>query len=317
MNKARIDLSIIIVNWNARKYLRHCLKSIYRRTKKISLEIWVVDNNSWDGTQEMVKKEFKKVTLIANSKNLGFAKANNQAIKKARGRYILILNPDILVSQGVLEKTLNFLKKHPRVGMAGVRLTDEEGNPQFSAGRRLPSIWGEICVSMLRSPFPKSKIFGSYHMSFWDHQDRCQVEAILGAFMMIPKRLLKKVKGFDESFFIYGEDVDLCLRVRKAGYKIFYLGDIKMIHFGAKSTSYSSDSILRSGMAGVEAMYHYFYKNKSPLYAQVYKFIVRFFSFGEFLARMFLQIFPRNRTKLKKTKIKMCKKILFWDLNET
>lgn len=316
MPEDKLDLSIVIVTWNAEKLLKRCLDSIYAESKNIALEVWVIDNNSEDETRKMIKERFPEVKLIANSGNPGFAKANNQAIKKTRGDFILILNPDILIQNRAIEKALFYAKKHPDLGMVGVRLTDKDGHPQLTAGRKLPSIWGEICLNILRSPFPQSKMFGSYTMGWWDHKSRREVEAICGAFMLMPANLLKRLGGFDESFFMYGEDVDLCFRTKKSGKKIMYLGDIPIIHFGAKSTNYSLPSIYRASLAGVESSYRYFKKNKSQFYAKSYKLVIRFFAFWELLARFFINILPKNKNdSLKKIKIKIYKNILCWKLD--
>lgn len=308
-------LSIIIVSWNAKKFLNICLKSIYKQTTS-PFEIFVVDNNSEDGSQKMVEKYFPGVILVENKNNPGFGRANNQALELSTGEYVLFLNPDTKVEHKAIDKTISFLEKNPDVGMAGVRLVDKDGNPQFTAGRKSASIWGEICLNVLRSPFPKTKLFGGHLMSYWDHKDNREVQAICGAYMMIRTKLLKKLKGFDESYFMYGEDMDLCLRLKKAGPKIFYLGKIRMIHYGAKSSSRNPASILRTSLAGIGAMYHFFLKNKSPFYAKVYKFFIRFFALIELLIRYFLNLSPKFKDdEVKKIKIKLFKKILFWHLN--
>ncbi|MBU2595777.1 glycosyltransferase family 2 protein, partial [Patescibacteria group bacterium] len=222
-------LSIIIVNWNAKKFLKICLESI-KKEMHHSHEIIVVDNNSEDGSQQMVKRYFPQVILVANKKNLGFSRANNQALAIAQGEYVLFLNPDTKIEDQAIERSINFIDKNPKIGLVGVRLIAENGETQLSSGRRLPSIWGEFVGFFLRNPFPQTRIFGSYLMSWWDHKDRRGVEAICGAYMLARKKTMAKLKGLDEEYFMYGEDVDLCARVKKMGLKVYFLGDISITH---------------------------------------------------------------------------------------
>jgi GT2 family glycosyltransferase len=226
------------------------------------------------------------------------------------------LNPDTKILKKALEKNLRFLRKNKEVGMTGVRLIAENGSPQLTAGRKQPSIWGEICsfFNLFNSSLGKNKFFGSYLMSYWDHKDRRPVEAISGAYMMIRSKLLKQLKGFDESFFMYGEDLDLCFRVKKLGFKIYFLGEIEVTHFGAISSSYSKASTIRSGIAEVHALYNYFKKNKSLFYARSYQFIIRTLSFLDLIRRTVFSIVPTYRkNEVKMTRIQIDKKIVNWD----
>lgn len=315
MKNNSFRLSIIIVNWNAKKFLYTCLKSIEKQIK-IPHEIIVVDNHSEDGSQKMIKRHFPQVILISNKKNLGFSQANNQAIFKTRGKYILILNPDTKIEGGAVEKSLKFIAENPKIGLLGVRLKAKNGETQLSSGRQLPSIWGEFVGFFLRNPFPKTHLFGSYLMSWWDHRDRRKVEAICGAYMLGRRKTFIKLKGFDEEYFMYGEDADLCARVKKAGLKVFYLGDISITHFGAKSSNYSPQSILRSGVAGTAALYLFFKKNRSLSYAKNYQLMMRFFSFFEYILRRFYLLFLKKDKNLNRLKAKseVYRRIIYWHI---
>lgn len=316
--KNHLNLSIVVVTWNAAGYLENFIKSIYKQTKKISFEIWVVDNNSQDKTVELMRTKFPQIKIIANFNNPGFSRANNQAIKKARGEYTLTLNPDMLIKNRAIEKSYFFLKNHHNFGAVGVRLVDKDNKLQITSAREFPTIWGELCfyLHLFRTPLGKTKIFGSYIMSYWDHADRREIEAITGAYIMAKTKLWQKLRGFDESFFMYGEDLDICYRINKLGYKIMYLGNIEVIHFGGKSSGYSLESAFRSGIAQIEALYHYFKKNRSPLYAQVYKFMARTLALLDYFRRVILSILPKYRYD-PKTIVgkKIDKKIINWDLN--
>jgi len=175
---------------------------------------------------------------------------------------------------------------------------------------------GEFVGFFLRNPFPKNKFFGSYLMSWWNHQDKREVEAVCGAYMLLRKKTLTKLGGFDEEYFMYGEDVDLCARVKKIGLKVFFLGDISIIHFGAKSSNYSPKSILRSGIAGTAALYLFFKKNKTFIYARNYKLMMRFFSFFEYILRKIHLLFLKKGKKFEilKAKAGVYQKIFYWNL---
>jgi len=229
-----LDLSISLVNWNTKGILRSCLKSICKSTHRISYEILVVDNGSSDESPEMVEKEFPQVKLIRNRENLGFAKANNQAIKLSSGRYILLLNSDTIVLDGALDKMVEFMNTHPDAGAAGCKLLDSEGNLQKSINK-FPSLfcqcWGK---SLLPAIFPKIKL--GYVIDEYHFYSRIQeVDWITGAFLVVSKLAIERVGLLDEIFFIYAEDTDLCWRIRKEGWKIYFYPGAKVVHFGGVS----------------------------------------------------------------------------------
>lgn len=236
-----IDLSIIIVNYNVKEFLKNLLHSIHKATQNLSIEIIVVDNASDDGSLEMIKEKFPDVILIANEKNFGFGKANNIGLEKARGKYILLINPDTLVSEDTFTKLIKFFNSHPEAGMVGCKILNPDGTLQLACRRSFPGPWTSFTkVTGLSNLFPKSKLFARYNLTYLDENQTYEVDAISGSFMMFRKEVYEKVGGFDEQFFMYGEDLDLCYRVQKAGYKIYYVHTTQIIHYKGESTKRSS-----------------------------------------------------------------------------
>lgn len=204
-------------------------------------EIFVVDNNSIDGSPEMIRSRFPDVKLIENKKNLGFSAANNQAIRQSRGDYILLLNPDTVVEEDTFSKTIAFMDEHPEAGGLGVKMIDGSGKflPESKRGLPSPSV-AFYKISGLSKLFPKSKTFGKYHLGYLDKNEIHEVEILSGAFMMIRKSALDKTGLLDEDYFMYGEDIDLSYRILKAGYKNYYFPGTKIIHYKGESTKKSS-----------------------------------------------------------------------------
>lgn len=236
-----IQLSVIIVNYNVPYFLEQAIISVQKAAKNVSAEIIVVDNASSDNSVEIIQSKFSDVIRIANKENLGFSKANNQGIAIAKGQYILLLNPDTVVQEDTFEKCLAFFDKHADCGAIGVKMIDGKGNFLPESKRALPtpkvSFYKAFGFSYL---FPKSKIFGKYHLGYLDENENHEVEILSGAFMFIKKEVLDKTGGFDESFFMYGEDIDLSYRIILAGYKNYYLADTSIIHYKGESTKKGS-----------------------------------------------------------------------------
>jgi GT2 family glycosyltransferase len=234
-------LSIIIVNYNVCHFLEQVLQTVKKAVHGLDAEIIVVDNNSVDGSVEMVKVKFPQVTLIANKTNLGFSKANNQAIIKARGEYILLLNPDTIVEEDTLIKCCNFLEAHPDAGGLGVKMLDGKGNflPESKRGLPSPSV-AFYKIFGFSALFPKSRIFGKYHLGYMDKDQINEVEILSGACMFLRKSVLDKIGLLDEDYFMYGEDIDLSYRIIKAGYKNYYYPEARIIHYKGESTKRTS-----------------------------------------------------------------------------
>lgn len=236
-----MDLSIIIVNYNVKEFLQNLLHSIDKASKNLSTEIFIVDNASDDGSIELIKNKFPDVNLIENDTNLGFGKANNIALEKAKGEFILLINPDTIVAENTLQKSIDFLKKNKDAGLVGCKILNPDGTLQLACRRSFPGPWTSFCkVTGLSNLFPSSKLFARYNLTFLDENQTYEVDAISGSFMMMKRDVYEKVGGFDEQFFMYGEDLDLCYRIQKAGYKVYYLHTTQIIHYKGESTKRSS-----------------------------------------------------------------------------
>jgi GT2 family glycosyltransferase len=234
-------ISIIIVNYNVCYFLEQALISLKKAIKNIEAEIIVVDNNSVDGSVEMVKNKFPQVILIENKKNTGFSRANNQAIQIAQGEYILLLNPDTVVEEDTLSKCCEFMDEHPEGGGLGVKMLDGKGNFLPESKRGLPSPWVAFYkIFGLSKLFPKSKKFGRYHLGYLDKDKTHEVDVLSGAYMLIRKKTLDKTGLLDEDYFMYGEDIDLSYRILKAGYKNYYFPGTRIIHYKGESTKRTS-----------------------------------------------------------------------------
>lgn len=238
-----MKLSIIIVNYNVEHFLDQCLQSVYKALANglAQAEVFVVDNNSVDGSIKMVKEKFPSSIVISNKENLGFSKANNQAIQQAKGEYILLLNPDTVVQEDSFTKIIFFMDSHPDAGGLGVKMIDGKGNFLPESKRGLPTPWVAFYkIFGFSKFFPKSKKFGRYHLGFLDKNKNHEVDVLSGAFMLIRKTALDKVGLLDETFFMYGEDIDLSYRIIKGGFKNYYFADTTIIHYKGESTKKSS-----------------------------------------------------------------------------
>jgi len=229
------DLSICIVNWNVEDMLKACLGSIYANTKDISFEVIVVDNNSSDGSVQMIKADFPQVTLIENKVNAGFTKANNQAIKISRGWNIIFLNPDTEIIGNALNKMVSFLNSRRNYGALGCKLLNTDGSLQRSC-RTFPTLEAMLYSALfLDSLFPKSRLFNKYFMTWWDFNEIMEVDQPMGSALMIKREILNKVGLFDENIFIWFDEVDLCYRIKEAGYKIFFTPEAQIKHHLSQS----------------------------------------------------------------------------------
>lgn len=236
-----IKLSIIIVNFNVKAFLQNCLLSVRKSLEDIPSEIIVVDNASDDGSVEIIKKNFPDVKLIELSENLGFSKANNIGLKIAKGEYICLLNPDTIVEEDTFNTMIRFMESHPEAGMAGCKILNPDGTFQLACRRSFPTPWVAFTkIFGLSALFPKSKLFARYNITYLDENQTYEVDAISGSFMFLRREVYEKVGGLDESFFMYGEDLDWCFRIKEAGFKIYYVHSTKIIHFKGESTKRSN-----------------------------------------------------------------------------
>jgi O-antigen biosynthesis protein len=283
----RMDLSIVIVNYNVKFFLEQCLHSVLKASEKINTEIFVVDNNSSDGSVAMLRKRFPEIILIENKSNVGFSVANNQALSISRGRYCLVLNPDTLVEEDTFIKCIHFMDAHPEAGALGVKMIDGKGVFLPESKRALPTpdvaffkIFG------LSRLFPHSKLFGKYHLGFLDKNKTHIVSVLAGAFMFIRKEALDKTGLLDENFFMYGEDIDLSYRLTKAGFVNYYFAGTTIIHYKGESTKKGSINYV---IVFYKAMIIFAKKHFSQKNARIFSFLIH----SAIYFRAFLSVFKR------------------------
>jgi len=230
------DVSIVIVSFNTRDVLRECLESVERESAGLRVEVLVVDNHSSDGSPEMIEREFPQVRLFRSEVNLGFASANNVALEVVRGRYPVLLNSDAFLRAGALALAVQHMDENPPVGLAGARLVGRDDAWQPSA-RMFPSLLTDFFVMTgLAGKFPRSRLFGRFDRTWADPMEACECDWVPGAFSIIRAEALRKAGLFDPEFFLYSEEVDLCRRIKDAGYRIMYWPDIVVTHIGGESS---------------------------------------------------------------------------------
>ncbi len=239
-------LSVIIVNYNVRHFLEQAVTAVLRAAERVETEIIVVDNASSDDSCSMMRRRFPQVQLIENKNNTGFSAANNQGMALARGEYFLLLNPDTVIAEDTLEQTIAFMDAHPRAGGLGVKMLDGRGNFLPESKRAFPSpgvaFWKAFGFSAL---FPRSRIFGRYHLGYLDPDQTHEVEVLAGAFMLLRRSVIEQIGGLDETFFMYGEDIDLSYRIVQAGYANYYFPHSPIIHYKGESTKKGSLNYVR------------------------------------------------------------------------
>lgn len=235
------QVAVIIVNYNVAFFLEQCLNAVQKAMSLMPAEVWVVDNNSVDGSVAMVREKFPWVKLIDNKDNKGFSSANNQAMRMSLCPYQLLLNPDTVIEEDTLKKVVEYMNAHPKVGGLGVRMVDGKGVflPESKRGLPTPAVAFYKIFGIARL-FPKSKIFGKYSLSYLSEFEINEVEILSGAFMLMRKEALDKVGLLDEAFFMYGEDIDLSYRITQGGYTNVYYPETRIIHYKGESTKKSS-----------------------------------------------------------------------------
>jgi GT2 family glycosyltransferase len=258
----RKDISIVIVNYRVRDILRKCLDSITKAQDNLNHELIVVDNNSRDGSVELIRENFPKVNLIENRQNRGFSFACNQGIKRSCGRYVLLLNPDTVFPETGFRKLVDFMDSNPEAGICGPKMVDVSGNLLHSC-RSFPSFLTSISSSqsILYRYFPGNPLSRRYLLKDLDHSRIQEVDWVSGSCLMIRKKMLDQIGLLDESYFIYVEDVDLCYRAHKAGWKIFYFPEVTLVHQLGQSTSRDR---LRSRLQHHKSMWIFFKKHFHP-----------------------------------------------------
>lgn len=281
MKKYINELGIIIVNYNTRELLDNCLSSIFKADHpKGGLQVIVVDNGSEDDSMDMVAKEYPSVVVIKNSANLGFAKANNIGVGALDARYVLFLNSDTVIKRYSLVKPLKYLKTHPKVGAITIKLLLKDGSIDYDNHRGFPTPWASAANFLgLAKLFPKSTFFNAYHLGFQKLDKIHKIPVASGSFLMMPTKVFKDIGMWDETFFYYGEDIDLCYRLNEAGYSIIYYPKVTTLHLrgassgirkeNAKTAVSKKDNKIKIAKASTDAwkiFYKKFYSKRYPFF---------------------------------------------------
>ena len=309
-----IDLSIIIVNWNSKEYLEKCIESILFWTVDIKYEIVVIDGASFDGCGEMLHRRFPQVRFIQSETNVGFAKANNVAFRESHGRYILLLNPDTELIAPAVNILFDYIQKAPNAGAIGCKLLNADKTVQTSCLQAFPTILNQFLDSdILRALWPKSSLWGNAHL-FGTQTTAGEVEGIVGACIMVDRSLFEKVGLFSEDYFMYAEDLDLCYKIRQAGYMNYYLPDASIIHFGGGSSQKAPSDF--SVVMMRESVWRMMKKTRGNVYGFAYRVSTMVSSIGRLI--LLMVIFPfhfiRGCRESWKGSFKKWKAILTWSL---
>lgn len=261
-----MKLTVVIVNYNVRYYLEQCLLSVERALGDISAEVFVVDNNSTDGSIEYLRPKFPWVTYIENTENVGFSRANNQAISVARGEYVLLLNPDTFVGENALHDCIAFMDNTPDAGMCGVKMMKIDGGFAPESRRGVPTPFTSFCkMTGLCSMFPTSRTFGKYYMQYLDMNEPSEIDIVSGAFMFIRKSVFDKIGLLDETFFMYGEDIDISYRALLAGFKNYYV-PTPILHYKGESTKKASLGYINAFHKAMIIFFRKHFGHRNPLY---------------------------------------------------
>lgn len=257
-------LSILIVNWNTRELLRDCLQSLQTYPSSEPMEVWVLDNASSDGSAQMVQTEFSTVNLLACERNLGYAAGNNLLLQRARGEYLLLLNPDTEVTEGALDTAVQYLRQHPEVAALGAKLVHPDGRVQRSV-RGFPEpeavLWEYLGLARL---FPRSRRFGAYRMTWFTYDHIAEVDQPMGTFLLLSRRAVRAVGLMDERFPIFFNEVDWCYRAKRKGWKIIFHPEVVIIHHGGASTRQVRPQMVWESHRSLLRFYEKHYRQRLP-----------------------------------------------------
>ncbi|MDR2914403.1 MAG: glycosyltransferase family 2 protein [Tannerella sp.] len=255
----KYKLSVVIVNYNVKYFLEQCLRSVEAAVAGLEVEIFVVDNHSADGSLEYLKPRFPGVTFIANEDNVGFARANNQAIQQAGGEYVLLLNPDTVAGEESIRTLCFFMDEHPECGGTGVKMINGNGAFLAESKRSFPTPWVAFCkLSGLSKIFPRSQAFSRYGLPFLDANKPHTVDVLSGAFMFLRHDALEKAGLLDEAFFMYGEDIDLSYRIKQSGYLNYYIPE-RLLHYKGESTRHGDIKYIKAFYGAMLIFYRKYY----------------------------------------------------------
>lgn len=263
-----MSLSILIVNWNSKDYLRDCLKSILSTCEDLVTQIIVVDGGSFDGCDEMLRKEFSSVSFIQSNENLGFGKSNNLGFCQVTSDYVFLLNPDTELKTNALQIMLRTIDEQADIGMVGAKLLNSDGSLQHSCVQSFPTPINQAFDSnFLRKSFPKSKLWGTYPALYIDESS--EVEAISGAAILMRSKLFCELGGFDKRYFMYGEDIDLCQRVRQKGLRVLYQPQAIIVHHGGGSSTGEFSKFSTVFMR--QSIYSFISEHQGTIYALLFR----------------------------------------------
>ena len=289
-------ISVVIVSWNVVGELSACLAALSATVKDASCDVTVVDNASGDGTVETVRRAFPSVQVIANAQNVGFARACNQGVQQTQGEYVLLLNPDCRVVGDACTQLAAYLVSHPEVGAVGPRVQRPDGTDDLRSPRRLPTLWSDFCDrSGLAERFPRSRLLAG-RLPGWDRSSSGSVEGLSGAAMMLRRSALDQVGLLDEGFFLFGEDADLCLRLRQSGWAVHFVGTAQVVHIGGASSGQVRDM---AALCALASRQRFFRKHRGRLYALMHRVVNAFLAVAKMtvLAPLAIAV-PKLRRKI-------------------
>jgi len=279
------DISICIVTYRAREWLRGCLNSIFSHTHQSSFEIIVVDNGSQDGVEDMLARDFPMVRFIANPVNLGYTKPMNQALRAGKGRFLMQLNPDTVILPGTLDNLVGFMERNPEAGICGPKVLNRDGTLQMQCRRGEPRPLAVLSYFLgLSRLFPRSQLFGGYLLNYLSEDEVHEVPGVSGSCMLIRREVVEQIGYLDELFFAYQEDTDYCLRAHKAGWKVFYVPKAVIIHYGGHGGSRVEP--FRAMIAWHKSYWNLYKKH----FAGDYLFLFNWFFYGLMFAKLLLTL---------------------------
>ena len=288
-----VDLSVIIVNWNSKDYVRQCLTSLFAHSRATPMEVIVADGGSFDGCGEMLAKEFPSVRFIQIDKNVGFGRANNEAVRQSKGRYLMLLNPDTVLHEDTVGIMVARLKSLPQAGAVGCKHLNPDRSLQATCIQSFPTVLNQLLDSdFLRTRLPNSPLWGTAPLWTGSNQP-AEIEAMSGACIFLKREVFEKVGGFTESYFMYGEDMDLCLKIKRAGFRNYYVPETSIMHYGGGCTK---DEV--SGFSTVmmrESIYKFLRLNYGLPRALAYRAVMAVSSTIRLMAIVILLPVSRNR----------------------
>ena len=300
------DLSVIIVNWNTRELLLNCIDSFYRSIKGLTREIFVVDNGSRDGSVDSVRRAFPEIELIQNQRNLGFAKANNAALRISTGRYALLLNTDVILKNGAIETLAEFMDRNPGVGIAGGQLINGDGSKQNSFDN-FPSLTTEVLnKSLLRILFPKR-----YPSKRVNYSSPIDVHSVIGACMIVRSQAIKEVGLLDEDYFFFMEETDWCYRMKSQGWRVCHVPRAEIMHLQGKTANLVRD---RAKIEYYRSLYLFFKKHKGMVQFTILRSCLFLRFCVDFLLTLFSSVFTAFRRERLRRKLNIYARLIYWHL---